>query len=150
MIRHIHSIRLTLRTIAAFCALSLALIPIQAVMAQDRKLDPEVEKVLRERVTVLQEAARLTHESHRRGTIAFTRVMAADQAVLDAELELAPSAAERVRIRESLLQNLQELEKTVEQLVQSGEAPQMDLLNARANRLRAQADLLLERKAAAR
>lgn len=150
MLQPFHSFRLTLGMFAALYALLLALIPLQATTAQDRKLDPAVEKVLRERLTVLQEAAKLTHESHRRGSLAFTGVMAADQAVLEAELELAPNAAERVRIRESLLQHAQELEKTVEQLVKGGEAPQMDLLTARANRLRAQADLLLERKASAR
>ena len=144
------SFRPSLPALAAGLALPLALLLFRPVLAEERIIDPEVEKILRERLTVLEEAVKLRSEAHRTGSATLSSMLVANQAVLEAELELASKAADRVRIRKDLLKNAEMLEKAVEELVKSAEAPRMDLLSARANRLRAKADLLLERKAAAR
>jgi hypothetical protein len=128
----------------------LALLLLRSVAAEDRQLDPDVEKVLQQRLVILQEVAKLRREAYRTGTTSLTSTLATDQAVLDAELELAKSAADRVRVREEMLKTAEMLEKATEQLANAAETPRMELLMARANRLRAAADLLLERKAAAR
>ena len=144
------SFRRFLPQLSTAIAVLLALLLVQPAVAEDRSIDPEIEKILRERLGVLQEAATLQREAYRSGTVGFSSTLAAEKAVLEAELELATSGPDRVRIREQMLKNAETLEKTAEELVRSAEAPRGDLLSARANRLRAQADLLIERKAAAR
>lgn len=130
--------------------MGISLLLLRSVVADDRSNDPEIGKILRERLAVLQEAATPHREGYRSGTTSLSATLAADQAVLEAELELVSSAAERVGIRKRRLENAEMLEKAVEALVKAAEAPRMDLLAARANSLRAKADLLLEQKAAAR
>ena len=130
--------------------LPLTFLMLGPVEAEDRQLDPEVEKILRERLVILQEAAKLRREAYLNGTSSLTSTVGADQAVLEAELELAKSGTDRVRIREEMLKNAELLEKATEQAASAAETPRTELLTARANRLRAAADLILERKAAAR
>ena len=146
----LHSFRRFVPHLSAVIALPLALLLLPPVVAEDRTIDPEVEKILRERLGVLQEAATLRREAYRSGTVDFSSTLAAESAVLEAELELAKSGPDRVRIREQMLKNAETLEKAAEELVRSAESPRSDLLSARANRLRAQADLLIERKVVAR
>lgn len=131
-----------------FTSLLLCLLVAASVEAQDKAIDPDVEKILRERLVVLQEAAKLQREAHRSGAAAFSATIDADRAVLDAELELATTKAERVRIREAMLKTATTLEMTVSELAKAAETTQADVLRARANRLRAEADLALERKSA--
>ena len=116
------------------------------LFAQESSQDPEVEKILRERLGVLEEAAKLRREAYLAGQSDFLGTLTADQAVLEARLELAASQEQRVQIREEMLKSAESLEKATEELVKAAEAPSMHLLGARASRLRAAADLLLERK----
>ena len=128
--------------------LPLALLLLRPVEAEDRQLDPDVEKILRERLVILKEAAQLQREAYRTGSANFTSTLVTDRTVLEAELELANNAADRVRVREEMLKVAETLEKATEQLAKAAEAPRTDLLSARANRLRAAADLILEKAAA--
>ena len=124
--------------------------PLRPLLAQERNLDPDVEKILRERLGVLEEAAKLQREAYRTGQTDFHGTLAAELAVLEARLELADSKEERVKIREEVLKNAEALEKVTEELVKVAEGPRMNLLGARASRLRAAADLILERKGVGR
>jgi hypothetical protein len=130
-------------------ALAFPLLP-QPAVAQDRDLDPDVEKVLRQRLCVLEGIAKTHREAFRAGAAAFTGTLSADLAVLEAKLELATTKAQRVQIREEMLKHAESLEKSAEEMAKAAALPQMKLLEARANRLRAEADLLMERKADAR
>ena len=137
-------------SLMAVFALPLALLLLQPGFAQERTIDPDVEKLLRERLAVLEEVEKLRSEAHRSGLTGFTSVLAANQAVLEAKLELAKNAAERVQVREQFLKNAEMREKALETLAKSAEAQRVGLLSARADRLRAEADLLLERKTSVR
>jgi outer membrane protein TolC len=119
---------------------------LRPLFAQERSLDGDVEKILRERLSVLEEAARLSREAYRAGQTDFHGTLAAEQAVLEARLELAGTKEERVKIREEVLKNAESLEKATEELFKAKEASHINLLSARASRLRAAADLMLERK----
>ena len=132
----------------ALTTLLLCLLVSASFEAQGQGLDPDVEKILRERLVVLRETAKLQREAHRIGAAALTAIVETDKTVLDAELELAATKAERVRVREEMLKIAETLETTVSQLAKANEAPHVDMLRARANRLRAAADLALERKTA--
>lgn len=115
-----------------------------------KKLDPEVEAILRERLTVLREAVKITREQFQIGQITFAVVLDAETKLGNAELELAATAADRIRVRESLLKTAEELEKIIAAYVEGGRMSQTELLSAKAAKLRAKADLLLEKKAAPR
>jgi outer membrane protein TolC len=117
-----------------------------AALAQQPALDPEVEKILRERLAVLEEAARLFQQAYSAGQTSLAGTLSANKELFEAQLELARTPAERVQVREQILKNAEALEQAVEKIVQAGEGPRMDLLRARAARLRAQADLVQERK----
>ena len=141
-------LRLSTPSLLALLVFPLALLLIRPVVAEDRNLDPEVETILRERLGLLQEVAKLRHEAYRSGSASLASTLASDQAVLEAELELAKSPGDRVRVREEMLKVAETLEKAAEKLSQASEAPRMNLLAARASRLRATANLVLERKTA--
>jgi outer membrane protein TolC len=127
-----------------------AVLLLPQLASAQQKLDPEVEAVLRERLAALSDAAKFSREKYQMGTITFDRVLAAEINLGQAELELAATSAERVRIREALLKKAEEFEKVVETYIEAGRQSHMELLLAKAARLRAKADLLLEKKAAAR
>ena len=138
------------RTLVLALAFGLALPLLGVATADERRLDPEVEKTLKERLSLLQEAAKLQRQVYQSGQASLSSVVSADRAVLDAELELAPTSAERLKVREAILKNAETLEQMVEQLVKTAQATHLELLTARAHRLRAKADLLIEQKSAAR
>ena len=148
MSQHIRPFRATLPALMA--GLILPLVLLTPAVAVENNIDQEIEKVLRERLAVLQEAAKLRREGYQAGEVTLTSALASDQDVLQAELELAKSVADRVRIREETLKTAETIEKAVAELVKRNESPRTDLLSARANRLRVSADLMLERKAATR
>jgi len=129
----------------ALATLLLCLLVSASGTAHGQGIAPEVEKILRERLIVLQEAAKLQREAHRTGSAALTTTVEMDNAVLEAELELATTKGERVRVREEMLKIAESLETTVSQLAKANEVTSVDVLRARANRLRAAADLAIER-----
>ena len=63
-----HYFRLSIPVLVA----GLSLLLIRPVLAEDRSTDPEVETILRERLTVLQEAAKLRREAYRSGRASFS------------------------------------------------------------------------------
>jgi outer membrane protein TolC len=119
-------------------------------VAQQRKTDPEVEAILRERVKVLREAADLLQDRHKNGGTNVDQVMDAERAVIEAELDLALSTPERIKLLEKLVENATAFEKLVERRHEVAAASTVDLRVATAIRLRAQADLLLAKKSAPR
>lgn len=134
------------QTVAPFLVLLAACTG--TVSAQDKSLDTDVENILRERLAILQEMANLRRDAYRTGEATLHSTLAADQTLLDAQLELAKNPAERVRIREEMVKLAETLETSARNLLVTKEGSQIDLLSARAHRLRAAADLMLERKAA--
>lgn len=117
-----------------------AIIP--AVAGQDAKADAK--ELLRERLRLLGEVARLQREAYSQGEATFDAVVSAEFEVLNARLELAATAAERITIRGAMLDSAIQLEKIVAQLLKEGQATPIDVLRAKCLRLRAKADLLRE------
>jgi uncharacterized protein (UPF0264 family) len=119
-----------------------------AQSAPVRKLDPAVEKLLRERLALLREVAEVQQQNFELGRATLSDVAYARQLASAAELELAATAAERIKVREALLKSLKEVEEMVKAQVEAAIRPTVDLKMATATRLRAEADLLTERKSA--
>jgi hypothetical protein len=129
-------------------AVLLLAIICQSAGAQVKKMDPAVEKLLRERVALLKEVVDAQMTNFETGRANLDDIAYARQVLFAAELELAPTSAERIKIRESLLKDLTDLENRVKAQVEAAVRPTLDFKMARATRLRAEADLLTERKAA--
>ena len=116
--------------------------------AQIRRFDPEVEAVLQERMGVLRDVAKELKEFYEMGVLNYSDVIEADQRIAEAELELAKTREDRIRAREALLKYAEALEDILKVKVQKETANLFDLYLAKAARLRAKADLLLEKKSA--
>ena len=114
--------------------------------AQKRAEEPKDDKVkqlLKERLAVLQEVARMAAEEYKTGKSSFDRVHRARMAVVDARVELCESDKERIAILEEAVVLARDNEKVATQRYQAGQAPASDPLMAQAGRL--DAEIALER-----
>ena len=105
-----------------------------------------VEKLLRERLEVLVQVAQLQQKAYETGEAGFEDVSSAQTDVLVAHLELVETVEERKNIRQQMLDVSRQIEDTTNQLFQAREATQVDVLKAKALRLRAEADLAREQE----
>jgi hypothetical protein len=123
--------------------------PVDAQVPQ-RLSDPKVLGLLRERLTTLEELAQLRKQAYQSGEASLQAVLASQRAVQEARLELAGSAEDRVGVRAEMLENARAAETLARQLAAAAQGSSTDVLQARAHRLRAEADLILERENAVR
>ncbi len=108
---------------------------------------PNAEKLTalrKERLDALREAAKMAEEAYRGGAIDYASIPRIKIELLNAELDLAPDRAARVAVRERMVEQLRDVEKSTAQRVESALAPSSELLEAKAGRLKAEIDLLLE------
>lgn len=104
----------------------------------------EAEKKLQERLVVLQEIAQLEVAAYQGGEGKLVSVLAARKEFLQATLELTKEAAKRIQILVEHVKLAKELEEAVLSLFKLNEATKMDVLKAKAARLKAEADLAEE------
>lgn len=105
----------------------------------------DVKKLLGERLQTLVEIAKLQEQAYKQGRSSLDAALSAQADVLYARLELAKTPAERITIREELLGAARQLQEVTDRMFQAREASQVDLLKAKALRLRAEADVIQER-----
>lgn len=115
--------------------------------AHNRKGGPPVAKLLDERLALLGEIVELYQAAYKSSEVSFDAVASAQRDLLQARLELANSANERVKIRREMVQVSQYIEKVTKQLFQAKQTSKPDMLKATASRLRAEADLKREQLA---
>ena len=107
--------------------------------------DEEVRKLLTERRDTLRDRLHAVEASFKIGLTETTVVVAAENELLDAELELANQPADRIAIREAVVANMKRIEDRTRQQLDNGAALQQDVLLAKAARLQAEIELLRER-----
>jgi outer membrane protein TolC len=108
---------------------------------------PDAEKLTalrEERRDVLRQAVKESEEAYRHGVIPYASIPRITVNLLNAELDLASDRAARVAIRERAVDQFREIEKTVAERHNAGQADSMDLLEAKAARLQAEIDVLRE------
>jgi outer membrane protein TolC len=113
-----------------------------AAPAKDAK-GAKLNSLLQERLTALREAAALTTKAYETGTESFAEVIAANQAVRNAELELCSTDKERMNILEKMAAEAREYERTAVQRAATGLVSPGSGLRAKANRL--EIEIALER-----
>ncbi|WP_254508921.1 hypothetical protein [Anatilimnocola floriformis] len=123
---------------------------LQSPAAPASSLPADVAKLLRERLEHLRYCANAEKELYDTGRGTLERLIHANRQVVEAELELASTPAERIQARETLLKHAETLELSAKTRHDAGLISTADLRSAQAMKLRAQADLLLEKKAAAK
>jgi hypothetical protein len=143
------------RPFLLLCPMVAAIVLVSAAGAdpplpQQNETAKQVESLLKERRDTFRQLVDMLGQQHRAGIVTEVSVLRATDQLLDAELDLASTKAERIAIREKLVANLRKLEKLIEGMVQAGvrgaDAPTIeDALRAKAARLKAEIQLLREK-----
>ena len=126
--------------------IALAILLLAAGMPRVRADEPKNDKVkelLKEKLAVLGEVAKLTDKEYRSERCSIDRLHHAQMAVLKARLELCETDKERIAVLEEAGALANDNEKTAAALYQAGEVPGPDALVAKAARL--EAEIALER-----
>jgi hypothetical protein len=108
---------------------------------------PNAEKLTalrRERRDALQEAAMTAEKGYLSGVIDYESMKRTNIELLNAELDLAIERSGRVAVRERLVEQFKKFEKDVPERAAAGLTNGPALLEAKAARLKAEIDLLLE------
>ena len=108
-------------------------------LLQRSKAADDISKVTtlqKERLVLLQQVAELKDRAFRAGEIPFSQRAKAMHKALQAELDLCQSNAERIKVREKMLELAKADEELVARLKRAGEAGPWDLPTAAARRLK--------------
>ncbi len=110
-----------------------------------REANPEDLTALRkERRDILRQAVEQAEVLHRSARIDDASIRRIAINLLHAELDLAPDHAARVALREQMVKQFKAIEELAAARVESARAMKTELLEAKAARLQAEIDLLLE------
>ena len=101
----------------------------------------KIQKLLEEQRAVLKEAVQLAVREYRTGRVDFDSVLELRRDLLIAELELAASREERIKLLEEFAELANEFEKFATERFRSGQGTQVDVLRAKAALLKSQIDL---------
>jgi len=96
----------------------------------------KVQALLRERVATLEELAAYFEKLYKAGEVPIAVLLKAKQDVVEAELDLCETNAERIKVQEKLLALAQQTEDYFKQGTKIGAAQASDVLKARADRLK--------------
>ena len=109
--------------------------------------DKELRALLEARRDVLKDAVNILNEKFREGGSSLDAVVAANVALLEAELELPVSKEERLLVLQQLLKQHSRLEQRMEEVLEHGVGRPEDYLTAKAARLKVEIELHKARKA---
>lgn len=112
------------------------------------RAEPRKDSLLKERRDTLRQLAQDVEQCYRAGRATLDSLIRASNLLLEAELDLAKTKAERIAIYEKLVANLRQLEKAAEARHQAG-APGggvSEVLSAKADRLKAEIQLAREKE----
>jgi hypothetical protein len=108
--------------------------------------NPENLTALRkERRDTLRDAADVAMALYRKARIEQGPVLRIINTLLNAELDLAPDRAARIALRERTIKQLKSIEELAVTQKEAARGTQMEILEAQADRLQAEIDLLLEK-----
>lgn len=116
--------------------------------ATENHANVHVRSLLKKRLDVLRQIAKLRRAAYRNGEAGINALIRAELDVLQAQLELAAKPDERVAIRKTIVKQAAALEAAAKKRFEAKQATAIDVLRAKAFRLRCEADLLRERSAA--
>jgi len=104
-------------------------------------------KLRQERRDTLRRALEIITKQFETGSAPYEELLARTDQLCDAELDLAVDRSQRIAVREKKLANLRAGEALLGQRLAAGRITEPVLLTAKAARLKAEIDLLVERAA---
>ena len=141
---------LTKRLLLLLCPVGAAIVIASAIAAeppvpQQDEASKQLESLLKERRDTLRQLVTFLDGRLLVGKASKESVIRASNQLLDAELDLARTKAERIAIHEKLVDNLRGLEKIIESGAHYGTRQLDDVFSAKADRLKAEVQLLREK-----
>jgi hypothetical protein len=104
----------------------------------------QLESLLKERRDVVRKLVEIVNRRYQTGMVTQESVILASNLLLDAELELARTKAERIAVCQKLVGNLRQLEQAAEARHERTMGSADDVLKAKAARLKAEIQLVRE------
>ena len=114
----------------------------QQAIAQQKDV-AKLTELLQERLATRTEIAKHAAQEYQRGAASLEQLQKAEQARIEAELDLCETAAERIKLLEESVALARTLEKSVLAKFERGIITTVESLQAKANRL--EAEIRLER-----
>ncbi len=135
------------RSIALLCVLLLG--PAIQAHAQRPAKDPaaQLKSLMEERRDALQKAVNILNGYFQTGTVTLEVVVSAMTKSADAELELAKNKDERIAIYRKQVEFCRNVEKLCQARFDAGTVTEVDVLQAKAERLKVEIQLLREQGA---
>ncbi|WP_413432739.1 hypothetical protein [Crateriforma spongiae] len=104
-------------------------------------MDPVIRKLLTERRDTFKSLVEIVNESYLVGRAEHRQLIQVQNDLLQAELDLATTRSERLKLYQQLVDNLQAYEKLLEARFANGTTQQTDVLSTKADRLKAEVAL---------
>jgi hypothetical protein len=141
-----------MKSITTFSALALAVFfsfvlmsrPVESQDSRPAAADVKINKLQVERRDTLRRLLEVVTVRHRAGQGTVDNVIRAQAGLLDAELQLARTKEERIRMHEERVKNARGLENVLEHQYTAAHVSIDQWLTAKAARLQAEIDLLHE------
>src|SRR5262245_37129030 len=129
-------------TIVRFCQLGWSTLVVAMLLPSSLSADEaKVKQLQKERLAVLQQIAELKERAFRHGEILLSDCASAFDQAFEAELALCESDAERVKVREKMMERAKTDEEIVARLKRAGESGACDFPTAVARRLAVEIEL---------
>ena len=114
------------------------------VQAADNENPPDkIKELQKQRAAALHDARDFVTDMFETGQATLDEVLSANLTALDADVDLAESQEQRIKLLGDALTQAREFEETISKLFQSKEANRLDVLKATARRL--EREISLER-----
>lgn len=118
----------------------------EAPQSKPESAEKSVEQLQQEHLAVLQQLVEVAFEAYKVGEADIAQGMQAQQQLLDAKLELAEDRDSRLKILADAVNLATEWQKVAEAQYRAAQTSQADVLQCRANSLKAEIALLREKK----
>lgn len=129
--------------IVPFALAFMMLAPVLVRADEPKKPEPKLKLLLKERLATAREMVDLTARAYKGGEVSATAVHEAVMTLLDVEMDMCETDAERIAVQKKIVVEAKKYEQTIEQLVKGGQLAVRDALKVKLIRL--EAEIALER-----
>ncbi len=136
----------SLVTMLLFTAASVEAIGQEPLNSPTTKKKKSVDELLHDKHAVLSQLVKVQSEAYRRGEASIGAVVSAHQRLLEVDMELATTDADRITLLENAVHLASDLERVVTANFKAGSASQADVLRSQAARIDAEILLLRQRQ----
>jgi outer membrane protein TolC len=107
----------------------------------------QMEVLIKDRQLALEKVVEIRSRQYGAGTVDFNGMALGESQLAEAELELAKNKGERIAVCQKQIESCRDVEKICQKRFDAGSAGQVDVLEATAERLKAEIQLMREKAA---